>query len=377
MSSRTLRFASFNLSFSRPRAGQLLNELEGEPVLQFANCAEILQRVRPDVLLLNEFDQDGPTQDDRALSCFLRRYLAIGQGGAAPLDYPFHYLVPTNTGLGCGMDLDGDGVLLLPQDAHGFGAFHGQYAMLVLSRFPLARERVRSFQTLRWADMPGALLPDRQPGSGLGDYYGAEALAVLRLSSKNHLDLPVRVGGRIIHFLVSHPCPPVFDGPEQRNRRRNHDELRLWLDYLDDAAYLLDDQGRRGGLPGSASFVLAGDLNADPYAGAGLRRAIRRLLGHPRMNASAAQGMHMPCSEGARALARQRGLAEADAACWTHMGGLRLDYVLPSRDLQVLDSGVYWPAPGEPRAYLVADEQGRQQPGRSSDHRLVWVDVVC
>ena len=66
---------------------------------------------RPDVLLLNEFDQDGPTQDDRALSCFLRRYLAIGQGGAAPLDYPFHYLVPTNTGLGCGMDLDGDGVL--------------------------------------------------------------------------------------------------------------------------------------------------------------------------------------------------------------------------------------------------------------------------
>ena len=61
----------------------------------------------------------------------------------------------------------------------------------------------------------------------------------------------------------------------------------------------------------------------------------------------------------------------------THMGGLRLDYVLPSRDLQVLDSGVYWPAPGEPRAYLVADEQGRQQPGRSSDHRLVWVDVAC
>ena len=79
----------------------------------------------------------------------LYEVITIGQGGAAPLDYPFHYLVPTNTGLGCGRDLDGDGVLQLPQDAHGFGAFHGQYAMLVLSRFPLARERVRSFQTLR------------------------------------------------------------------------------------------------------------------------------------------------------------------------------------------------------------------------------------
>lgn len=377
MTTRRLRFASFNLSFSRPRAGQLLAELEGEPAAQFSHCAEILQRVRPDVLLLNEFDQDGPGRDDRALAGFLRRYLAVGQGGAVPLDYPFHYLVPSNTGLGCGVDLDGDGELRLPQDAHGFGAFHGQYAMLVLSRFPLARERVRSFQTLRWAAMPGALLPDRQPGSGRGDYYSAEALAVLRLSSKNHLDLPVLVGGRVIHFLISHPCPPVFEGPEQRNRRRNHDELRLWLDYLDGADYLVDDQGRRGGLPAAASFVLAGDLNADPYAGAGLRRAIRRLLGHPRMHAGVANGLHVPRAAGGMALARERGLAPAEGAAWTHQGGLRLDYVLPSRDLQVLDSGVYWPEPGEPQAYLVADEQGRQQAARSSDHRLVWVDVAC
>ena len=34
-----------------------------------------------------------------------------------------------------------------------------------------------------------------------------------------------------VHFLVSHPTPPVFDGPEDRNGPRNYDEIRFWADY--------------------------------------------------------------------------------------------------------------------------------------------------
>ena len=37
---------------------------------------------------------------------------------------------------------------------------------------------------------------------------------VFRLSSKSHWDVPLRVGGEVVHFLVSHPTPPVFDGPD-------------------------------------------------------------------------------------------------------------------------------------------------------------------
>src|SRR5690606_32211496 len=47
-------------------------------------------------------------------------------------------------------------------------------------------------------------------------------------------------------------------------------------------------------------------------------------------------------------------------------GNLRVDYVLPSRQLRVVGSGVYWPAPGEPGSRAI----------RATDHRLVWTDFT-
>ena len=47
-------------------------------------------------------------------------------------------------------------------------------------------------------------------------------------------------------------------------------------------------------------------------------------------------------------------------------GNLRVDYVLPSRDLRVIAAQVFWPAPHEPTARLV----------EVSDHRLVAVDLA-
>jgi hypothetical protein len=376
----TLRVATFNLSFSRPTAGGLLAALQANE-LPLHHCAAILQRVRPDILLLNEFDHDGEGLDTQALTLFLQRYLGISQRGDAPLEYAYQWLIPTNTGLLCSADLDGDGVPMLPLDGHGFGAFHGQFGMLLLSRYPLDRQQARSFRQLLWTQMPGAQLPDREPGSGRGDYYSAAALGQLRLSSKNHLDVPVRIptanGERLLHLLLSHPVPPVFDGPERRNRCRNHDEIRLWCDYLDGAHYLRDDAGGRGGLVAEASFVLLGDLNADPQAGDGDRRAIRRLLAHPRVHAAVAGGSLRPASAGGviHGARRSRPVPAAQARYWTHLRGLRLDYVLPSRDLQVQGSGIFWPATAEPGREWLADSQDQDRAGLSSDHRLVWVDL--
>lgn len=372
-----LRIATFNLSFSRPTAGGLWQALrDGE--VQLKHCAEILQRVRPDIVLLTEFDHDGEGRDERALTLFRLAYLGASQGGAEPIDYPYAWLIPTNTGLLSQVDLDGDGCLTLPGDGQGFGAFPGQYGMLLLSRYPLLLDSVRTFRHFLWARMPGAALPDRQPGSGLGDYYSAAALAQLRLSSKNHVDLQVQLPHRRLHLLLSHPVPPVFDGAERRNKRRNHDEIRFWCDYLSGADYLCDDAGVGGGLAPEADFVLLGDLNADPLAGDGDRRAIRALLAHPRLHSEVAQGRLTPASLGGKQYGslRSRPAAAALACHWTHLRGLRLDYVLPSHQLQLVASGVYWPASAEPQRYLLADAQERELAALSSDHRLVWVDLL-
>jgi hypothetical protein len=51
-------------------------------------------------------------------------------------------------------------------------------------------------------------------------------------------------------------------------------------------------------------------------------------------------------------------------------GNLRADYVLPSRNLQMLAARVFWPLSTDPLFRLVG-----VFPFPTSDHRLVWVDV--
>src|ERR671920_406836 len=52
----TVRFATYNASLNRAAAGQLVADLSTPDNAQARNIAEVLQRVRPDVVLLNEFD---------------------------------------------------------------------------------------------------------------------------------------------------------------------------------------------------------------------------------------------------------------------------------------------------------------------------------
>lgn len=359
------RIATFNAALNRPTAGALRAELVAGSA-QARAVAEVVQRSRPAVLVLQEFDHD-----PEALDLFRSRYLAVGQGGAEPIDYPYVYAPPSNTGVPSGFDLDGDGSVGGPGDAHGFGAFPGQYAFAILSAHPIEADAIRTFAALRWSTMPDARAPiDPRTGE---PWYAPDAWAALRLSSKNHVDVPVTIAGRRIHLLVAHPTPPVFDGPEDRNGRRNADEIRLWADYVDPArsGWIVDDAGLAGGLAAEASFVVLGDMNADPIDGDSVEGAIGQLLDHPRIDPAVARGARVPQSEGGRLAGRapeHQGDPAHDTAGW----GLRVDYVLPSTDLTAVASGVFWPGPDDATAALVAEADGAPT---SSDHRLVWVDV--
>jgi len=374
----TVRIATWNVSFFRRNEGDLLRELSNGESSQPRVVAAVLQKIRPDLLLINEFDYD-----PEAPGLFRKNYLEISQRGGAPLSYPHFFIAPSNTGVPSGLDFDRDGKIGGGGDALGFGVFPGQYGMLVLSKFPIDRDATRTFRSFLWRDMPGAMLP---PG-----WYSDEALAKLPLSSKSHWDVAIRLptaadGAPLtLHFLVSHPTPPGFDGPEDRNGRRNHDEIRLWADYVDPtrADYLVDDAGRRGGLDARASFVVAGDLNADPLDGGSVSGAIAQLLDHPRVHRDTALGSLAPRSLGALEAATRQGgsnlTQRGDPAFDTgdfsdgprSVGNLRVDYVLPSQDLEVCASGVFWPRAEDAEFALVNDDAEQ-----SSDHRLVWVDIA-
>ncbi|HKB05181.1 MAG TPA: endonuclease/exonuclease/phosphatase family protein [Gemmataceae bacterium] len=336
---------------------------------QLRKAAEILQRLRPDVLLVNEIDYDFPPEGKpdagaKNARLFLDRYLKIPQNGQAALDFDHVFFEPVNTGVPSGKDLNNNGRLGDPEDAFGFGKYPGQYGMALFSRFPIDSNAARTFRLLLWKDVPGHLIPDGQAGRPA--FYKADQVAVLRLSSKSHWDVPVRIGETTVHLLCSHPTPPVFDGPEDRNGRRNHDEIRLWADYLAGgkaAEYIRDDSGKTGPLAADAAFVILGDLNAEPVRGDTVegKRPIELLLKHPRVTDP------RPKSEGG---VEADGPDLADYKPYRSHGFGRLDYVLPSKGLKVLDCGVFWPKKGDPLRPLI------DPPDEASDHRPVWVDLA-
>lgn len=346
----TVRIATFNIQeLSTERLTAVDSRGTGlDP--QAVAAALIIGEVRPDVLVLNEIDFDWDHPDNPTLNArrFADSYLAVDPD---PVLYPYAYSAPANTGILSGLDLNGDGLVASAadrgtrehgDDAYGFGTYPGQYAMAVLSRFPLNAEGARTFQQFRWADLPGHHMP--------AGFFTPEVRAVLRLSSKSHWDLPVIIGQDTLRLWVSHPTPPVFDGPEDRNGRRNFDEIRFWVLYLDGEETLVDDDGRSGGYGSAAPFVILGDLNAQPgdesvsYDGIS---SIDQLLGHPRI--------------------QDPDPTNRATADW--LDGVRVDYVLPSSDLQVTAMGVVDPRPGANPIIARAAEA-------ASDHRLVWVDIA-
>lgn len=367
----SIRVATFNVSIeatnylspkqiaAEPSSSKIVRELlaSGDHT-QIKNIAEIIQRTRPDIILLNEFDYIVDPQ--QGINLFIRNYLNVSQNKQSSINYPYYYIAPVNTGLASPYDLDNDGEKTgIAGDAVGFGYYPGQYAMALLSRYPIKQEQIRTLQTFLWKDMPNALQPLNQDGT---TWYSDEEWANQRLSSKSHWDIPIETHDGVVHIIAAHPTPPTFDGAEDRNGKRNHDEIRLINDYLSNADYLLDDTGVRGGLKEGSRFVVMGDLNSSPDEGASIKPAIRSLLNHPLVDSSCT-----PSSKAGQQLRSNNNYAARHTAEW----GLRVDYVLPSKHgFRVKQCGLFWPQIGEPEYKLIASRKA------SSDHRLVWFDLV-
>ncbi len=169
----SVRFATYNASLNRNAAGQLVADLSTRTNAQANAVAEVIQRERPDVLLVNEFDY---VPGHQAANLFRSNYLEVGHNGAAPVHYPYVYVAPSNTGIPTGFDLNNDGQIAGGDDAFGFGAFEGQYGMVVYSRYPIDTRHARTFQLFKWKDMPGALLPDDAATPAPADWYSPAEL---------------------------------------------------------------------------------------------------------------------------------------------------------------------------------------------------------
>jgi endonuclease/exonuclease/phosphatase family metal-dependent hydrolase len=336
---------------------------------QLRAAAAIIRKINPDVLVLNEIDHDIDALaagHDLSLNAqrFIDAYLNPGEKFAG---YPYIYTAPCNTGFLSGKDLDNNGKVATGADrgrrgyggdCYGYGAYPGQYSMAVLSRFPLQHDRARTFRYFLWKDLPNHLIPEA--------WYSADEIDIFRLSSKSHWDIPVKINDKVIHLLVSHPTPPGFDGTEDRNGRRNYDEIRMWVHYLNNDSVMVDDSGVRGGLAEDASFIIAGDLNASPRgeAPATGKRAIEQLLDHPRIYDSGPLLISKGALKG-----RNRGspqFIERHTVEWGERT-LRIDYLLPSRDLEPVKGGVFWPDSAD-------NSKDVDLVKTASDHRLIWLD---
>jgi len=382
-----IRFASFNASLTRSAPGELIEDLSTTDNTQAQMAAEVIQRADPDVILINEFDYD---PNEQAAKLFQENYLSVSQNGATTIDFPYVYQGTTNTGEpvnspgdlvadfnhnGVYGVLESDGFMSDGNDAYGFGTFPGQYGMLLLSQYPLIEDEIRTFQDFIWQDMPNALLPI-DPATG-ESWYTPEELELFRLSSKSHWDVPIDIDGTVVHALASHPTPPVFDGDEDRNGTRNHDEIRLWADYVQpgQAGYVYDDAGQYGGLGAGESFVILGDQNADPFDGDSVANSILQLLDNPAINGSATDPLITPASLGAvEAASEQGGINDEHrgepafdtADFFEPPGNIRADYVLPSTGTVIENPTVEWATQDSPYAYL----------NSTSDHFLVHSDLT-
>lgn len=334
-----IRLAIYNVSMSRKGPGILLRDISSGKDDQTITIIQILQKVEPDILLILDFDNDA---EMRTLKSFQERL------AANEIHFPYLFAPMQNAGVPSGLDLNADGRLGGPADAFGYGLFRGQGQMALLSKFPINSTKAHDFSAFLWRDLAGADLPNHVDGK---PFPSKDAQQAMRLSSKSHWVVPVETPDGTLNILASHHSPPVFDGPEDMNGKRNKDEARFWLKYLSDVA--------------PANIVMMAGLNADPFDGDGAHEQVKQLLDHPRLQDP------KPASDGGLAAANKlhRGDPSLDTADWRddEPGNLRVDYILPDATMKVGDAGVFWPAPDHPDAEMIEDA--------GTSHRLVWVDV--
>jgi hypothetical protein len=293
-----LRIATWAGDFSRDGPGLMLQEFRRNP--EDAALSPILE-AHPDILLLTDFDYDAGAA---TLSAF--RDLLTARG----LDYPHLFAARPNTGMPTDRDLDGDGRLGGPRDAQGYGPFAGYGGQAMLSRYPLSL--IENHSAMLWKDTFDSRIASDDPGH-----------TIQRLASTAFWRVEADTPNGPLTLLTLAATPPVFDGPEDRNGRRNHDEVLFWHHRLDQ-------------MPPDKPLILIGNFNLDPDRGDGLRSAVQTLLTHTRLQDP------LP------------GTATVD---WQSTGPMRVSYVLPDAALTVTGAGTTGP-----------HENG-------GPHALVWIEI--
>jgi hypothetical protein len=395
----TMRVACYDLGGVRTR------DLLRSDARRVKALAEIIQRVRPNILVVSGIDRDDEGAPDVPpnappglnASRFVDRYLAVPQAkGLIPLNYET-FMPVTNSGQPSGMDLDhsgsiesawvdpAEGATATAQenaararysgDCWGPGAYPGQrgIAVLVDPRLSIDRASIRTIRLMPWDYMPASSLAmdDR---TGKPAWYTPEEAKTIRLASTCLVDVPVKVpNGSVLHVISTLPTEIGGHDEQQRRARRNRDEIRLLTDYIEGQGYIVDDAGRGGGLEPGASFVVLANLNATPGDPAGYRDPIAHdLFISPRLNASVTPDReHLDWvltsrdSRGDDASKAKRGSVNGPRAATTR-DGRRVDYVLPSKDLGIRDAGVW--------SYADLDANGKAI-APPSDHDLVLMDL--
>ena len=330
-----LRIATYNAELSRNGPGLMLRDITKPDDPQVAAVVSVLLALDADVLVLTGVDYDF---GEAGLIALNQRLAA---GGTA---YPYQMALRPNTGVATGLDLDGNGQVGEARDAQGFGRFAGQAGMAVLSRKPILRDQARDFSGFLWRDLPGADLPPDMP---------PEVAAIQRLSTSGHWEVPLDLGnGQTLRLLVWYATPPVFDGPEDRNGRRNQDEAAFWLRLLD---------GDLPFPPPEAPFVLLGQSNLDPQDGEGRRGAMQALLTHKALQDPE------PRSTSGRVEPGHKGDPALDTALYDGIGGLRVEVILPASALKITSTGMLAPPDSDPMAATLT---------RAARHRPIWVEVT-
>lgn len=258
--------------------------------------AAVVQDADPDILVLTKIDFDASGLAARAFAEMI-----------APDAYPFVTALRSNEGVPSGFDMDGDTRGNEPEDAQGYGRFPGQGGLAVLSRYPIRMDAAVSYNNILWGALPGTHMLPSDVGRN-----------VQKLSSGGHWSVPVHVGQAdgvpiTLSLLIGHSGPPVFDGPEDRNGRRNLDELRLWSQII---------AGQHGPAPETHSVFMA-NTNLDPDAGEGYRNAMRDFV---------AAGVFQDPFPG------------LPTAYWDGLDPMRVSYLLPSTGLEIVHAK-RWPRP--------------------------------
>lgn len=246
------RVATLHAELTRKGPGLLLRDIERGKDDQIGALMQINDAIRPDILLLTKVDFDLEMRAANALK------VALG--------YKFAFAVQPNSMAATRHDLDGDG---RAGDRQSWARYAGEGAMLLLSQHPVELE----FQLgdLLWEDIPNA----RMPLDSLGLAFPlVDARDIQKVVSQGLWVVVVRDPNQNpVRLILFQNQTPVFDGPEDLNGLRNAAQLGLVSAIM---------SGEYGQFP-KGRFVVMGNANLDPNAGAGDRVAIASLLRDKRL----------------------------------------------------------------------------------------------